>query len=116
LLASWLSSEENTSVEDQVDQVKANIMLSNELSDDEIDCNVKLSKPRKKQVIALCKTARQMGYDDLLSIPYGGKKAIEVECLKNPKLFTPSIFRRAWTAADEINRIRVKDKDNYRSK
>ena len=48
-----------------------------------------------------------------LSVPKGGVKAIKSECMQNAKLFTESIFDRAWKASVKAGRVRTANHDTY---
>lgn len=69
------------------------------------------------RIAAIVKTARHFGYDPL-SVPYGGKAAIERECLDklaaDPCRFTPDTFKSAWQAARDARQIDVQDAEIYR--
>lgn len=69
------------------------------------------------RVTAIVETAKQFGYTPL-SIPTGGKAAIERECLEKmsgaPCRFTASTFKKSWQAACDHGQIEVKDAEIYR--
>jgi hypothetical protein len=69
------------------------------------------------RIDAIVETARQLKYDPML-VPYGGKAAIERECLEKlksePHRFTADTFKTAWQAARNANRIDVQNADIYR--
>lgn len=69
------------------------------------------------RIAAIVKAARQFGYDPLL-VPYGGKSAIERECLDklaaDPCRFTADTFKSAWQAARKAGRIDVENVEIYR--
>lgn len=52
------------------------------------------------------------GYD-VMSIPDGGKKYAEAECLKNPTRFTDETFRKAWSKASVTKRLAMNKKAIY---
>ncbi len=69
------------------------------------------------RIDAIVDTARQLGYDPM-SVPYGGKAAIERECLANmisePHRFTADTFKATWQAARDAKRIDVENAEIYR--
>ncbi len=69
------------------------------------------------RIAAIVETARQFGYDPL-SVPYGGKAAIERECLDklaaDPCRFTSDTFKSAWQAARDAQQIDVQNAETYR--
>ena len=69
------------------------------------------------RIAAIVKTAQQLGYDPL-SVPYGGKAAIQRECLDklaaDPCRFTSDTFKSAWQAARDALQIDVQNAETYR--
>jgi hypothetical protein len=69
------------------------------------------------RVTAIVETAKQFGYTPL-SIPTGGKAAIERECLEKmsgaPCRFTTSTFKKSWQAACDQGQIEVQGAEMYR--
>ncbi len=95
----------------------ANWWLDNDQqADNEISVDGEEIKGRlNKQVALIVKTAEELGYDDLLNIPIGGKTAIKTECMmKYPGLFTKDSFKTAWREANERTLIRIENKEKFK--
>ena len=65
-----------------------------------------------QRINLITETAKRFNYD-LMCVPEGGKKAIEIECLKTATLFTKSTFKTAWRNANNLNLIRMANKEKY---
>lgn len=69
------------------------------------------------RIAAIVKTAQQFGYNPM-SVPHGGKAAIERECLDklaaDPCRFTPDTFKSAWQKARDAGRVDVENAKVYR--
>lgn len=54
---------------------------------------------------------------NVMSVPYGGKKATKINCLlnfsKKPLLFTESTFEQAWSQGSKQNRLCLLDKNKF---
>lgn len=74
---------------------------------------------RDARIAAIVETARQLKYDPQ-RIPYGGKAAIERECLGKlagePCRFTADTFKSAWQAGRDAGLIDVENADAYRGR
>ena len=68
---------------------------------------------RDKQISSIIQQAEAFEYSPL-SIPYGGKKKIKDECLKDSALFTDSSFDHAWKEARRQKMIEVDNIVSYR--
>ena len=53
-----------------------------------------------------------LGYDPL-AIPTGGKKNIEVACLKDAKLFTKPTFDSVWKEARKRDLVKMREHDTF---
>lgn len=67
----------------------------------------------KQRIDKIIEVAKLKGYE-LLAIEYGGKAAIQTECLKFSSLFTESTFLNAWKRAKKLKLIEVQNVDVYR--
>lgn|GEM_PF-5437121 len=77
--------------------------------------NEKSQGKRDRQVTYIVQIAKQLGFDDLLNIPEGGKAGIKTECLKNIGLFTDDGFKKAWIEANKRGLICIENKEKYLS-
>lgn len=71
------------------------------------------------RITAIVEIACQLKYDPM-SVPYGGKAAIECECLEklkgDPHRFTADTFKAAWQAARDEELIDVQNVETYRGR
>lgn len=69
------------------------------------------------RIAAIVNIAKQFKYDPM-SVPYGGKAAIERECLEklkgDPHRFTVDTFKTTWQAARDKGQIDVQNVKTYR--
>lgn len=56
-----------------------------------------------------------LGYEKF-KIPVGGKSAIKEKCLKNPKLFTPDTFDKAWQEGLNTQLFKMANHNLYSNK
>lgn len=89
--------------------------FSDENTQDKPQATATTKGRRNEQIDLICETARQLGYEDLMSIPEGGRAKIKTECLKHHDLFTDDGFKKAWTEAGRRKIISMKDKEKYLS-
>jgi hypothetical protein len=73
----------------------------------------------KCRIATIVQTALELGYSPL-AIPWGGKAAIERECLDKhagaPNRFTAGTFKRAWQVTRDKGLIDVVDAEIYRGR
>lgn len=74
---------------------------------------------RDDRIAAIVKMAQELGYKPQ-RVPYGGKAAIERECLGKlagePCRFTTDTFKSAWQAARDAGLIDVENAEAYRGR
>jgi hypothetical protein len=74
---------------------------------------------RAARVAAIVETAKQLDFDPQC-VPFGGKAAIERECLNklagDPCRFTADTFKSAWQAARDARLIDVENAEAYRGR
>ena len=74
---------------------------------------------KEARIAAIVETAKRLSYNPL-SVPYGGKAAIERECLGKlagePCRFTADTFKSSWQDARDEGMIDVENAETYRGR